>query len=54
MLYSSKPVTKFIIAAFIIVSLIVSTVSPAFAVHNRLRQGTNVTAYNRVTIARGK
>lgn len=54
MLYSSKPVTKFIIAALIIVSLIISTVSPVFAVHNRLRQGANLAQYNRITVVRGK
>lgn len=31
--------SKLFIAAIIVASLLISTVSPAFAVHNRLRQG---------------
>ena len=47
MLTRSKSLSKVIIAVLIIAALIISTVSPVFAVHNRLRQGTVITTtYN--------
>jgi len=38
-------VSKFIIVALIAASLLVSVVSPAFAAHNRLRQGPYPSPY---------